>query len=47
MKGKITEDIKQKISVINKYGDDIGSMADFTQRELYLMTKYKGCTIKP
>jgi len=32
--------------ILNKFKDDIGSIFDYNTKQLYLMLKYKNCTIK-
>lgn len=31
--------------LINKYGDDIGSIFDYYIKDLYLMLRYRNCSI--
>jgi len=38
--------IGEKMRIINKFNDDIGSIFDYNTKQIYLMLKYKNCTIK-
>lgn len=31
--------------VLNKYGDELGSIFDYSTKQLYLMLKYKECIV--